>query len=241
MGGRIMGPALMALLVLAAALALVWAATTGPVGVLGSPGSPILRHIVPPPSPTATDSGGGSAKAGPPSTKQYHRVANLHWLGELVQLAVLAAILFVLWRLARFVRDKYADRPRRDRIDADFEVLPDLEEAREQLLADYRRQLEALDRLSVRNGIVECWLTFESSAAHARAGRRPADTPTEFITRLLRRLDVDPRSAARLATLYEEARFSDHELSEDRRNDARAALDHIHADLAASGAAKGSW
>jgi hypothetical protein len=65
--------------------------------------------------------------------------------------------------------------------------------------------------------------------------RAPAETPTEFITRFLHRLDVDPRAAATLAELYHEARFSTHPLPPDARARARAAVEQVHRDLSTAG------
>ena len=61
---------------------------------------------------------------------------------------------------------------------------------------------------------------------------RPSDTAAEFVQRTLRSLDLDPRAIASLASLYREARFSEHPVGEDARAAARAALETLHADLA---------
>jgi hypothetical protein len=44
-------------------------------------------------------------------------------------------------------------------------------------------------------------------------------------------MEVDSGATGRLAGLYREARFSDHEVTEDDRAAALAALDQIHADI----------
>ncbi len=81
-----------------------------------------------------------------------------------------------------------------------------------------------------------CWLRLEESVAACGVTPRPAETSTELVTRVLRSLDVDPRSVATLARLYREARFSDHVLGEDGRDQARAALRTLSEDLASAGA-----
>jgi hypothetical protein len=48
---------------------------------------------------------------------------------------------------------------------------------------------------------------------------------------VLRTLDVDPRAISTLGRLYREARFSSHELGEDARTTATAALQQLHDDL----------
>ncbi len=60
---------------------------------------------------------------------------------------------------------------------------------------------------------------------------RPSETSAELTVRVLHHLDVDPRPVARLAALYREARFSEHELGEDARADARTALEQLRRDL----------
>ena len=84
-----------------------------------------------------------------------------------------------------------------------------------------------------RNAIVEVWNRFEALAAKAGASRRPWETSSEFTLRVLEAVDADSSAVAQLAGLYREARFSDHELTEEHRAAAVAALEVIHAGLAA--------
>ena len=51
---------------------------------------------------------------------------------------------------------------------------------------------------------------------------------------MLEAVDADSSAVSRLAALYREARFSDHELTEEHRAAAVAALEAIHAGLTAT-------
>ncbi|MHA3701569.1 DUF4129 domain-containing protein [Jatrophihabitans sp. YIM 134969] len=95
-----------------------------------------------------------------------------------------------------------------------------------------------------REVVVACWVRLEAAAEAAGRGRRPAETATDVARRWLEddrleddrleddRLedDRDPRSGEqraavdRLASLFHEARYSSHPMSERQRADARAAL-----------------
>ena len=109
-----------------------------------------------------------------------------------------------------------------------FEPLPDVVDA---VAGDAAAQLAALGRGSPRNAIVECWLRLERAIDDAGVRRRPSDTSTEVVERVLADAVTDRRALSDLAALYREARFSDHELGEDRRQAAIAALTVVHDDL----------
>jgi hypothetical protein len=81
---------------------------------------------------------------------------------------------------------------------------------------------------------VACWLRLEASVIAAGVERRPSDTSTELVQRVLGDHQVNPKSLAVLAWLYREARFSDHEMTEAERATAISALDQVHAGLARS-------
>ena len=84
---------------------------------------------------------------------------------------------------------------------------------------------------SPRNAVVEAWHLFETSAGRVGAVRKPWETSSEFTLRVLDAVHADPHAVARLAQLYREARFSEHELTEDDRAAAVEALDAVHASL----------
>jgi hypothetical protein len=140
----------------------------------------------------------------------------------------LAALLGVRWLWQRRWH-----RPEKPETVA-FEVLPDA--VTDALRAAAREQLEAVEQGSPRNGIVACWLRLQEIVTAAGVEPRRSETSAEFVVRTLRAIDVDPRPIGALAALYREARFSDHELGEERRTAAREALQSLHDDLSNRGA-----
>ncbi len=142
--------------------------------------------------------------------------------------AVLAAA--YIWRN----RMSFAWTRRGRRAATDFEVLADVAST---IGADADAQRAALRRGRPRDAIVECWLRLEAAVVEAGVERHPSDTSTELIERVLAEHRVDPAAIARLAALYREARFSDHDMDEGARRAAIVALDTVHADLGATATA----
>ena len=157
--------------------------------------------------------------------------ADLGWVGELLAwlvsllLGVVAALALAwLWR-SRWRRPPPP-------LAAAVDQLPDVEVAAE-LAEETRSQLDALDGGEARDSIIRCWQRLEQRLDAAGAARLRHETSTEFVTRCLARLDLDPAATDRLASLYREARFSTHPMGEEARAAARDALAVLHADLAA--------
>jgi hypothetical protein len=151
------------------------------------------------------------------------------------------ALRIALWTLialatALVVAKLWRERPsfgwrRRRRPEEPFDLLAD---AAETISADAAAQRAALQTGAPRDAIVACWLRLEGSVIAAGIERRPSDTSTELVERVLADHQVNPTSLAALAGLYREARFSDHEMHEAARATAIAALDQVHAGLARS-------
>jgi hypothetical protein len=135
--------------------------------------------------------------------------------------AVLVAMF--LWRHRAALSWKRRRRP-----SDDFEVLVDVAAT---VRADAAAQQEVLRRGRPRDAIVACWLRLEQAVIDAGVERKPSDTAAELTERVLAGYQVDPTALARLAGLYREARFSDHEMGEDARRAAIGALDRVHDDL----------
>lgn len=95
--------------------------------------------------------------------------------------------------------------------------------------------LEADDILdgagSPRNAIVECWVSLERIGTDAGVPRHRADTTTEYVVRLMELAEADPEGVGALARLFREARFSEHEVTADVVETARAALRAIRVSL----------
>ena len=147
----------------------------------------------------------------------------------LVQVIVVLIIIGVLLLFALALRDLL--RRVTPRITGEGEAAFAGPEVPRAVLEGADQGLEALERGAPRNAIVAAWVALEGAAASAGLPRHPAETSTEYVTRVLRVWDVDPRSLAELAALYREARFSTHPLIEAHRRRAIAALDTIRSDL----------
>lgn len=140
----------------------------------------------------------------------------------LVVAAVLVAI--AAWRH----RPNWRWTIRRRRRPVDFDPLDDVAAS---ISADAAAQQAALRRGEPRNAIVECWLRLERSIVDAGVPRHESDTSTELTQRVLATQPVDPNAIATLASLYREARFSNHAMSEASRQRAIDALDAVHEGL----------
>ena len=149
----------------------------------------------------------------------------------IVRLVFYAAMAFAAVVVAVFL---WRHRPslvwprRRRRPPDDFVVLADVASS---VTADAEAQHAALRRGRPRDAIVDCWLRLEAAVIDAGVARLPSDTATELTERVLAEHRVDPSALAGLAALYREARFSRHEMGEDARRAAIAALDRVHTDL----------
>lgn len=221
--------------VVAAALLVVvlaaWSSSIGPDGVLRGEGMGPLAG----PSDSVAESDAPAETAtddGDTSDVQVHAWVKVVWWVLNVALAVLVAVLLARYVLAPLVRRTRARRSRRlsgEGAEPRFEALDAPRQVARALLddaADQRRHL--VDDASARNAVVECWSRFEIAAARTGLARRPWETSSEFTMRLLDLVDAHEPAVARLADLYREARFSEHELTEDDRAAALEALDTIH-------------
>jgi hypothetical protein len=146
-----------------------------------------------------------------------------------------ALIVVLAIMVTRLLRRAWASRPRlrwdRRPGDVEFALLDELADA---LVADADAQYAALRSGEARNAIVACWLRLETAVESAGVEPDPAFTSAELTAAVLGRFALDPEPAARLAALYREARFSTHEMGDDQRAAAIAALDAFHAELRAS-------
>ena len=224
--------------VLAAALLVVvlvtWAASIGPGGVLEGPGIEARRST---PSPTeSTPTGSVTPQTdGQRFEDSTPGPANpwLRTIAFVVELATLCLVLFLLLRLAQWLREAYDARRRRD--ERPEEVAFDVIEAPGLVVREILHDAEAQRRVLLAgapgNAIIECWERFETQAAAAGVSRQVWETSSEFTLRLLDLVAADDRAVSRLAGLYREARFSEHPMTEAHRTAALEALAVIHAGL----------
>lgn len=156
-------------------------------------------------------------------------VAAALWLAFYALLLTLTALAVrFVWRNRPKVR-----WPHRQGAPPAFDVLDDVVAAT--IAADAEAQHAALRSGVPRNAIVECWLRLEGAVIEAGVAPVPSDTSAEFTQRVLAAQDVDAEALLTLATLYREARFSDHVMTEGARASAIDALTALHASLDGSG------
>ena len=155
------------------------------------------------------------------------------FVGTVLQLlAGLLTILVVVMALT-VVRAGYWTPPRwrrwRDGIDGQISSLPEVHERA--LTVDMDSARAALSGGTPRNAIVACWMQLESDAGAAGLPRLAAETPAEYVERVVVASSVDPEPIGELAALFREARFSRHELGDAHRKRAFAALDRVASTL----------
>lgn len=155
----------------------------------------------------------------------------LVWVIALTLLG-LAALAFALWATVFRPDLRLAAGPG-DPPTADPEAVPD-EVRAARLAAAVDAGLRDLADGSPGEGVIACWVQLERAAADAGTHRALPDTPSELAGRLIDRHEVSSGPLLRLAELYREARYSRHLLPESVRTEARAALEQVRAELAAS-------
>jgi hypothetical protein len=158
------------------------------------------------------------------------------WLKLLVWtfLGVLLAggVALVLWLLIEVVRHIRARRGTHEqRPDVEFTVLDEPGRVAEQVVRDAAEQDALIRGGDPRNAIVETWHRFEVQGERAGVPRRASETSSEYAMRILDLADADHAPVTRLAELYREARFSDHEITERHRSEAVEALAAIRRSL----------
>lgn len=207
-----------------------WAALIGPSSVLTGPG-PVMDATTS--TPTETPAEVETMDREDVAQREYGATTSIivNVIGGAIQLFCVLAIGFMAWLLARRAMRSWRLRRRYDGppLDVEFESLADGDphRVRRAIETDAEEQLRLLLEGQPRNAIVACWHRFEVQAVDAGLARHPWETSSEFALRLLERADIDPAPVSRLLELYREARFSQHDLDEDDRDAAAAALRQI--------------
>jgi hypothetical protein len=94
---------------------------------------------------------------------------------------------------------------------------------------------ETLDGLRAerdpRRAVIGAYARLERVAAASGLARRPAEAPLEYLGRMLGGLEVSAAAVSRLTRLFERAKFSQHEVDEEMKQQAIAALESVQEDL----------
>ena len=212
-------------------LMVMFAARSGPERIFAGPlHDPSVRPVDPtysiPPPP------GGS---GLPREGLFHNNRVFMALGWIIKILALLCVLWLLYygsrRLLQYLSERKPRAKPKPPEHIEFDVLDDPEPMVEEIRRDADEQFELLLGGHPRNAIVACWDRFEEQAERVHASRRPWETSSEFTLRLLEAVSADAAAVSRLEALYREARFSEHDIDEGRRQSAVEALRTIHASL----------
>jgi hypothetical protein len=92
-----------------------------------------------------------------------------------------------------------------------------------------KRALLELD--DARAAIIACYVAMEQSLARAGTAKSSAETPDELLARAARTILISAPAAARLTSLFYEARFSSHPLDRAQKDAAERALAELVSEL----------
>jgi len=131
-----------------------------------------------------------------------------------VGLVVAAAIAYVVAsRRARRARDPQA------------ELAEELAATLDDALDDLRAEADP------RRAIIAAYARMERVLAASGSARLPAETPDEYLARVLRDLELTPDAVGRLTALFTQAKFSHHDLDNAMKESAIAALEQVRDEL----------
>ncbi|MCI0155622.1 DUF4129 domain-containing protein [Leifsonia shinshuensis] len=166
---------------------------------------------------------------------------DLTWVTYALVVLAVVVILALLWRyLRRRLRPVFPGLPGEVAGSTEGEVAHDPpEQPRPERV---RRGLDrALDLLGEgrepRDAIERAWLGLEEGAADSGVHRLPAETPGEFVGRVVARVASDRTAASDLLDLYLRARFSDAPVTTGDVARARTAIEALRASWAAAAGA----
>ncbi len=106
---------------------------------------------------------------------------------------------------------------------------PSLAEALDDVLAETLDDLRA--EADPRRAVIGAYARLERVLGAYGLPRRPAEAPLEFLARMLAEVEVGPAAVERLTLLFERARFSQHDVDPEMKEDAIAALETVREDL----------
>lgn len=163
----------------------------------------------------------GAGEVTPATPGQEGYEAEFAWIPVSITLGLLAVAVAGVWwsgRSRRRVRGERGGNPLADALAAAVdESLDDLRaepDPRRAVIAAYAR----LERVLASNGLP----------------RKTSEAPLEYLARMLGQLSVSPPAARRLTDLFERAKFSQHAVGLEMKEQAIGALETVRDDLAAA-------
>lgn len=173
-----------------------------------------------PPEPEGPGAGGGDPGLTTSVSGDGHQ-ATFAWIPVLVTLALVGIALAGSWWARRSRRRARGETPERILADA-------VAAAVDESLDDLRAEPDP------RRAVIAAYARLERVLAAHGLPRRPSEAPLEYLERMLARLAVRPPAARRLTELFERARFSQHAVGLEMKEQAISALEDVRDDLAAA-------
>lgn len=185
-------------------------------------------------SPAAVDGSSPVPEASSPAAIKRGAGPGLDAVVYLLAAFTLVMFLLGVAFLSDFIRLPGPVRWKRRRGSAQTEAAEDVTDPGEHALqaAVQRGLREMADQPDAREAVVRAWLLLGEAAAVAGTPRRPAESAREYARRLGDTHGLPRTSLERLAALYREARFSDHEMLPEQRAVARNELFALQTALA---------
>jgi len=176
------------------------------------------RTVAPAPAVTAPQRAAhpGTTAPAPPGG-----LVGVHWWvwGVLAGVVVAAAVIVVMRRRLRRARDGWAGT-----------VVP------RGLPAVIEESLEELEREGdPRRAVIRAYVGMEGALARHGLGRKPFEAPQEYLARALGAIRVSRPAGERLTGLFQRARFSEHPIAAQMKQDAITALVAVRDELAEHG------
>lgn len=170
-----------------------------------------IRAPIPSPVSSVSPSATASSVVTRPAPQSF---ATAWWAPAAAALLVLVIAALVVARRRRRRRDE----PRRDTAPAD--------DLMDQAVVAGERAMATTGTDDVRAAVIACYEAMEGVLAPRGHARRPAQTPEELLNMVSRDVAMRPTrdAAARLVTLFGEARYSRHPMAETDRRSASLAL-----------------
>jgi hypothetical protein len=144
------------------------------------------------------------------------------------EFAWIPVIVVVILAAVGFAAAYASSRQRRRRWAAEEAVAESLVEMLEDTLDDLRAEVDP------RKAVIAAYARLERTLAAHGSARKAAETPDEYLQRILPRLAVDRRSIQRLTDLFTWAKFSQHDVDGGMKEEAIDALTQVRDELRAA-------